>query len=108
MAAVYTPIVEPRNDGYVSVTKITGAESVAGGVAITPEQLNLQSIDFAFGLLEGSTTEGTEGFKTSTPGIYTGGILRFYNSATGKELVTGKTATGITLYVVAYGRAKAK
>lgn len=104
MASVFTVVAAPRLDNsFITITKIATAETVAGGVTVKPENVGLAEITFAFGFMVGSTEENEAGPKTSIPGIWLNNKLLFYDTATGKELVTGKTVNKGTVYVIAFG-----
>lgn len=104
MASVFTRVAEPVLDNsFVTITKITTAETVAGGVTVKPENVGLAEITFAFGFMVGTSEENEAGPKTSVPGIWVNNLLTFYDTATGKQLVTGKTVNKGTIYVIAFG-----
>ncbi len=111
--ATYKVINGPALLEYYTITEVAEAETEAGGVKFTAAQLGLQNISFGWGFIVGTTEEGTTGVKTSFPGYLnpaSGGAtakLTFYDTATGKEIVTGKAINKATLRVVAFGEARA-
>lgn len=88
-----------------SITEVTFSNSyTSGGETFTPAQANLQSIDHYLAQVVNGSESST---LRPTSCSYSGGKLHLLDSATGKEVESGKDMSKVVVLFWGFGRARA-